>query len=50
MPNTSIECDKDTNEKIVVTVKAAALFKRVDQQLPGSEADTLWCKLGDAEV
>lgn len=50
MPDTLIEWDAVTNEEIVVTLKAAALFNRVDQQLPESEAETLWCKLGDAEV
>ena len=34
MPNTLIEWDEDTNEEIVVTLKAAVLFNRVDQQLP----------------
>lgn len=50
IPDTLIEWDADTNEEIVVTIKAAALFNRVDQQLPESEAETLWCKLSDAEV
>ena len=43
MPDTLIEWDADTNEEIVVTLMAAALFNRVDQQLPESEAETLWC-------
>ncbi len=50
MFNTLIEWDEDANEEIVVTLKAAALFNRVNKQLPGSVAETLWCKLGDAEV
>ena len=50
MFNTLIEWNEDTKEEIVVTLKAAALLNRVDQQLPGSVAETLWCKLGDAEV
>lgn len=49
MPNTLVECDANTNEKLPVALKAAALLDRLHQQLPELEGETLCPQIGDTE-